>query len=222
MTKDENPVNVVIADSQFLITESLKIILQADSRFYVSKIVTGKDELIAALLQGNIQLLIIDPMSPDLSGLSELQDIKGKFPKLKILIITNILNKIDLQEYNVIGITNIILKTAGREELFEALSSAIKGKKFYSDEVLQILFEDNEKKKSGEETRQLTTSEIEIVRLISEGLTTKEIAVRKFISYHTVITHRKNIFRKLGVSSISELLMLAIRSGWINMIEYHI
>jgi DNA-binding NarL/FixJ family response regulator len=222
MTKDENPVNVVIADSQFLITESLKIILHADGRFFITEIVTDKDELIAALSHDEIQILIIDPSSSDISVLSELQGIRSKFPKLKILIITNIINRIELQEYNSIGITNIILKTADREELFEALTSVIKGKKFYSDEVLQILFEDNERKKTGEETKQLTTSEIEIVRLISEGLTTKEIAVRKFISHHTVITHRKNIFRKLGVSSISELLMLAIRSGWINMIEYHI
>jgi DNA-binding NarL/FixJ family response regulator len=222
MTKDESPVNVVIADSQFLITESLKIILQTDGRFYVSKIVTGQDELIAALSQDEIHILIIDPSSSDISEISELQGIRSKFPKLKILIITNIINRIELQEYNSIGITNIILKTAGREELFEALTSVIKGKKFYPDEILQILFEENERKKPGEETKQLTASEIEIVRLISEGLTTKEIAVRKFISHHTVITHRKNIFRKLGVTSISELLMLAIRSGWINKIEYHI
>ena len=73
-----------------------------------------------------------------------------------------------------------------------------------------------------EETGQLTDSEMEIVRLIAEGLTTKEIASRKYISFHTVITHRKNIFRKLGVSSVSELIMYAIKAGWINMIEYHI
>ena len=69
----------------------------------------------------------------------------------------------------------------------------------------------NEKKSTGEETGQLTTSEMEIVRLIAEGLTTKEIASRKYISFHTVITHRKNIFRKLGVSSVSELIMYAIK-----------
>ncbi len=88
--------------------------------------------------------------------------------------------------------------------------------------MLDLLFEFNEKKGPGEESGQLTASEMEIVRLISEGLTTKEIASRKYISFHTVITHRKNIFRKLGVSSVSELIMYAIKSGWINIIEYHI
>jgi DNA-binding NarL/FixJ family response regulator len=88
--------------------------------------------------------------------------------------------------------------------------------------LLDLLFEISEKKSTGEETGQLTVSEMEIVKLIAEGLTTKEIASRKYISFHTVITHRKNIFRKLGVSSVSELIMYAIKSGWINLIEYHI
>jgi DNA-binding CsgD family transcriptional regulator len=80
----------------------------------------------------------------------------------------------------------------------------------------------NEKKFSSEETGQLTASEIEIVRLVAEGLTTKEIAIRKHISFHTVATHRKNIFRKLGVTNASELLMYAIKAGIIDTIEYHI
>jgi DNA-binding CsgD family transcriptional regulator len=88
--------------------------------------------------------------------------------------------------------------------------------------LLDILLEVDQKKNSIEETGQLTISEIEIVRLISEGLTTKEIALRKFISFHTVISHRKNIFRKLGVTSISELIMYSIKAGWINTIEYYI
>jgi len=125
-------------------------------------------------------------------------------------------------ELNNLGINNIILKTAGREEILEALAATLKGKKYYSNELLDLLFDPGEKKSTNEETGQLTVSEMEIVRLIAEGLTTKEIAARKYISFHTVITHRKNIFRKLGVSSVSELIMYALKSGWINLIEYHI
>jgi DNA-binding NarL/FixJ family response regulator len=125
-------------------------------------------------------------------------------------------------EINKAGINNIILKTAGREEIFEALLATLNGRKYYSSELLDLLFDSGEKKNQGEEPGQLTNTEMEIVRYISEGLTTKEIAQRKFISVHTVITHRKNIFRKLGVSSVSELIMYALRAGWINLIEYHI
>jgi DNA-binding NarL/FixJ family response regulator len=222
MSASENTIRVLIADSQFLITESLKHILKDDVRFHVCNVVMEKKELTKELVRENISLLIIDPSFIELSSFSELREIIRSYPHLHLLVITNGLTKNELLELNNLGINNIILKTAGKEEIFEALAATLKGKKYFSNELLDLLFDINEKKNTGEEASQLTTSEIEIVRLISEGLTTKEIASRKYISFHTVITHRKNIFRKLGVSSISELIMYAIKAGWINIIEYHI
>lgn len=222
MIANEKPVRVVIADSQFLITESLKIILQADGHFIVNKVVTEKIEVIKTLKLENASILIVDPVLIDFASLSELKEIRSSFPDLKLLVITNSVSKIELHDLNNLGIINIILKTAEKEEIFEALNATLNGKKYYSNELLDILFEVDSRKNTGEETGLLTTSELEIVRLISEGLTTKEIASRKFISFHTVITHRKNIFRKLGVSSVSELIIYAIKAGWINNIEYYI
>ena len=222
MSATENTIRVLIADSQFLITESLKHILHDDVRFHVSNVVMEKRELTKELAKGDIALLIIDPSFIELSSFSELKEIINSYPDLQLLVITNGLTRNEMMELNNQGINDIILKTAGKEEIFEALAATLKGKKYYSSELLDLLFDLIEKKNSGEETGQLTASEMEIVRLISEGLTTKEIASRKYISFHTVITHRKNIFRKLGVSNISELIMYALRTGWINIIEYHI
>ena len=222
MIPNEKPVRVLIADSQFLITESLRHILNNEGLYSTGISVVGKNEIIKALNKKEISILIIDPSLIDLNSISEIKDIKNSFPDLKILVLTNSVIKSDLYELNGIGIINVILKTAEREEIFVAIDATLKGKKYYSNELLDILFDVIEKKSSPDDGGQLTNSEMEIVRLISEGLTTKEIAARKFISFHTVITHRKNIFRKLGVSSVSELLMYAIKSGWINMVEYHI
>ena len=222
MNAYKTPLNILIADSQFLITESLKLILQSEGRFNVIRVVTEKSELINVLKLENILLLIVDHSLIDINSISELKEIKSSFPDLKVLVISNSLSKTELIELNSAGINDIILKTAGKKELFEAINSALKGKKYFSGELLDLLFEVNEKKNPGEETGQLTVSEMEIVRLISEGLTTKEIASRRFISFHTVISHRKNIFRKLGVTSISELIMYSIKAGWINTIEYYI
>jgi DNA-binding NarL/FixJ family response regulator len=222
MKKSEKPVQVLIADGQFLITESLKLILQNDGRFIVDKVVTERNDLINSLKLNNVSILIIDPSMVDIAGFNELKEIICSFPEMKFLVITNNVNKKELHEFNSIGITNIVLKSAGKEEITEALNAVINGKKHYSNELLDLLFETGERKNTIEETGQLTNSEIDIVRLIAEGLTTKEIAARKFISFHTVISHRKNIFRKLGVTSISELIMYSIKAGWINTIEYHI
>jgi DNA-binding NarL/FixJ family response regulator len=222
MNTSETPVNLLIADSQFLITESLKFLLQGEGYFRIVKVVSEKNELIKALESENISLLIIDHSLIDIGSISELREIILRFPELKVLVISNSISKPDLHDLNSAGILDIILKTAGREELFEAIDSTLKGKKYYSNELLDMLFEVNDKKSQSEETGQLTVTEREIVRLIAAGLTTKEIASRKFISFHTVISHRKNIFRKLAVTSISELIMYSIKAGWLNTIEYHI
>ena len=178
MSASENTVRVLIADSQFLITESLKHILQEDVRFHVSNVVMEKRELTRELAKGDIALLIIDPSFIELSSFSELKEIINSYPDLQLLVITNGLTRNEMMELNNQGINDIILKTAGKEEIFEALGATLKGKKYYSSELLDLLFDLIEKKNSGEETGQLTASEMEIVRLISEGLTTKEIASR--------------------------------------------
>jgi DNA-binding NarL/FixJ family response regulator len=98
----------------------------------------------------------------------------------------------------------------------------MKSKKYYSEEILDLIFELKEPKADPEKPAHLTSTEMEIVRLISGGMTTKEIANLKNISFHTVNTHRKNIFKKLGVTNASELIMLAIKAGWIDNIEYYI
>jgi DNA-binding NarL/FixJ family response regulator len=222
MTVPGKLINLLIADSQYLITESLKFLFQADGRFNVCKVVTEKNEIINELNHGKIDLLVLDHSLIDIGSINELKEVRSSFPGLKILVISNNVTRPELVELNAAGIKDIILKTAGKEEVFEAIDATLRGKKYYSDELLELLFEVSEKKTPGDETGQLTTTEIEIVRLIADGLTTKEIASRKFISFHTVISHRKNIFRKLGVTSISELIMYSIKAGWINTIEYNI
>jgi DNA-binding NarL/FixJ family response regulator len=87
---------------------------------------------------------------------------------------------------------------------------------------MELLMDTTDTRKIPQESTTLTGSEIEIIRLIADGLTTKEIALRKFISFHTVMTHRKNIFRKAGVNNASELVMFAIRNGIVDSLDYQI
>ena len=222
MNKYETPVNLLIADNQFLITESLRIILSDNRLFKIIDVVSEKSEILRILGCEKISLLIIDHTLTDIGNTSELKEIKALYPDLKVLIISNSIGKNELHELNSAGLNNIILKTINKEELFEAIDSTLKGKKYFSNELIDLLFEVTDKRYPTDDMSQLTVSEIEIVRLIADGLTTKEIAVRKFISFHTVISHRKNIFRKLGVTSISELIMYSIKTGLINTIEYNI
>lgn len=222
MNLNNSSTKIVIADTQFLVVETLKTILSADGRFFVASVVNSQIELIKVLENELCGLLITDISLFDYDSMEDLQRIKLKFPNFSVLILTNSISKVEFTELSKIGVKNIIYKTAERDEIFSAIEATLKGKKYYSDEILDMILELGESKSVPEEPTHLTSSEIEIVRLIAGGLTTKEIASQKNISFHTVNTHRKNIFRKMGVSNASELIMQAIRAGWIDNIEYFI
>jgi DNA-binding NarL/FixJ family response regulator len=213
---------IVIADTQFLVVEALKSLLGNDERFSIVGIVNTQQELYKVLDKESCHLLITDITLLNFEKIDDLESIKQKFPQLTILILTNFVSEAEFTELTKIGIRNIIYKTADRDEVLSAVDAACKGKKYYADEILDMILEMGENKLIPEEPTHLTSSEIEIVRLIASGLTTKEIAIRKNISFHTVNTHRKNIFRKMGVCNASELIIHAIKAGWIDNIEYYI
>jgi DNA-binding NarL/FixJ family response regulator len=208
---------ILIADTQYLTTEALKLLLVEAG--YSIHAVSARSELLEYLQKHEPSLIITDYILFDFRSINDLREIGAQQPGAPVLVLSNSINQMQIKELNNAGIRNIALKTDDRVELLHAVTSAFKGKKAYSGSVLDILL-----KQDGpvEDACLLTTSEIEIVRLISSGLSTKEIATKKHISFHTVMTHRKNIFRKLGVSSSPELMMFAIKAGLIDNIEYHI
>ncbi len=217
MKNNYSNLSVVLADRQFLTNEALSSMLS--HKFRAFSTVSTKSGLQQCLEKEVISLVITDYALFDFDSIGELGELKNRYPETGTIILTNAITSVKIKELNDVGIKNIILKTDEREEIELAIDAALKGKKYYSGEVLDILLK---KDSPTEDISILTPSEIEIVRQIASGLSTKEIATKKHISFHTVMTHRKNIFRKLGVSSSPELLMYAIKAGLIDNIEYHI
>jgi DNA-binding NarL/FixJ family response regulator len=213
---------IIIADSQFLVVEALKTLIGLDERFSVTGVAATHSDLYTLLDHFSSGLLITNLENIDYDGIDDLKNIRQKYPKIAILLLTNAISKQEFSVLTRLGIKNIIYKTADKYELFSALEATLKGKKFYSDEILDLFLDLNEYKNTIEDPKHLTASETEIVKLIASGLTTKEIASKRNISHHTVNTHRKNIFKKMEVSNASELIILAIKAGWIDNIEYYI
>jgi DNA-binding NarL/FixJ family response regulator len=214
--------NIVVADTQFLIIESLKHLIQNSTEYNYAGLAENLSELREILNSDLIHLLITDYSLFDFNGFENLKTLINDFPKTSILVLTNHLNRNEINELTKIGIKSIITKTADEYELFMAMASAIKNKKYYSAVVLDLLTQTHLPKEEFQETGHLTPSEIEIVKQIATGLTTKEIAEKKHLSFHTVMSHRKNIFKKLSINNASELLMYAVKAGLIEDIEYYI
>jgi DNA-binding NarL/FixJ family response regulator len=219
---ENKKINTLIADSQFLITESLKFLIQNSEKYNYHGQCDNFNDLEKILKSNHISLIITDFNLIDYNGFDGLKKITNQYPEICILILTNHVNSAELKELTKLGIRNIIYKTTEAEELFLAMDMTVKRKKYYSEEIFDLFMENNNSKANQTETAHLTPSELEIVKQIAIGLTTKEIAEKKHVSFHTVMSHRKNIFRKLNINNASELLMYAVRKGLIDNIEYYI
>lgn len=208
--------SVVIADSQFLITEALKsLLLERGLKVYV---VADKTRVLALLQQHEVSLIITDHAQLDY-GADELVGLKQKYPDTAILILTGTTSRLKIKELNHGGVSNIAMKTDELNEILDTVSAALRGEKHYSREVLDHLL-----KTDGQTAAHLllTPSEIDVVTMISGGLSINEMASQKSVSVSTVKTHRKNIFRKLRLSSRMELMNYAIKTGLVDNIEYYI
>jgi len=213
-------VQILIADNQYLVTQTLVNYIQQKLHYKVAGVVGSKYDL-ERLLREDLSLVIIDTANLGFNNISDIQDAFNT-SKTPVLVLTNTISRSEIAALNAIGIKNFLLKSTDEDELALAIEITLKGKNYVCQEVMDVIMDQQEGKKPPSENVNLTNTEIEIVKLIAEGLTTKEIASRKFISSHTVMTHRKNIFRKLKVNNASELVMYAIRGGIIDTIEYHI
>ena len=222
MMKEIKPRNLIIADSQFLVVEALKVLIEADGRLKLAGIARNKVELFNLFTNFRSAVLIVDLANIDFQGITEFKKIRKKYPRISIVILTNSITNVDCSALTRLGIGNIVYKTARKEEIIRAIDSALKGEPFYSDEISALpVFE--KLIRSGVRTeQQLTQSEFEIVKLIALGMTTRKIANQKEISYHTVNTHRRNILKKTEVSNSNELILHAIKSGWIENVDFSI
>ncbi|MDO8928533.1 MAG: response regulator, partial [Bacteroidota bacterium] len=115
MSTNNSSKKIVIADSQFLVIETLKTILDADERFIVAGIVNSQMELLKVLENGLYELLITDFSLIDYDSIDDLLKIKQKFQHITILILTNSISKTEFAELSKIGVKNIIYKTADRD-----------------------------------------------------------------------------------------------------------
>jgi DNA-binding NarL/FixJ family response regulator len=210
---------ILVADNQYLITEALQKILTEADGFELLDIVRSPEELVKFFSRNTCDILTIDISILRPNDLHKLGNLKAGHPATVIVVLSSQVSRVEVSSLNKMGINTILYKNAERQDIFEALHAALKGRKYYSPEIMDMLLVDHNKP---DIVISLTGAEKEVVGLIAEGLTTKEIAERKNISFHTVMTHRKNIFRKLGINNVSELMMFAIKSGLIDNIEYYI
>lgn len=211
--------SVFIADNHLLVREGIKGILSGKPELNVVGEATRSSELRKSLAHIKPQILILDYHEPGYFSLEDIQMVRTLSPDTRVLVISTDHNKADILKALEYGVTNYILKECNRDEFIGALYAAIRKEKFFCGKVIDAIVDKHFPKNDTCEPSNLSAREVEIIRLISQGLTNKKIASKLFLSVHTVSTHRKNVLNKLKLNNSSELVAFAIKKGIIEMGE---
>ena len=216
-----HPITLLIADDHRLYVESLVIALEHQSTIPVKILATvnNGDELLQNLHSHKPDLILLDLNMPVMNGLEVIPVIRSEYPDLKILVVTKYSDPKFVKEcLQTHGVSGYVLKTSSLAELLDGIYQVNRGQSYLS-RGLQIYPKetyDGEEPNLFDETflakYNLTRRELEILSLIAHAKSNAEIADGLFISPQTVGAHRKNIMRKLNISSTAGLVRFAIEN----------
>jgi DNA-binding NarL/FixJ family response regulator len=216
-------ISIAIAEPHYLIVEGLKSIASAVNFFNLCGIASDKLELDEIIRTHKPKVLIMD-YACDSFSIEDLKMVKTISPDTKILALTHHVSQSTINLALKSGVCSHVLKDCGKEEIIEAIQATSKEQSFFCSKVLDTLTatEGESKKDSTEfssavcDGLNISEREIEIIRMIAEGYSNKEIADKLFLSTHTVNTHRKNIMNKLGVNNTAGIVLFAVKENIIS------
>ena len=180
-----------------------------------------KTELIEQLKQHQDAVVVLDYTLFDINDIDELEILHERFPLVQWVLFSVDLSTDLVRRVIAIGSAfSILLKESALQEIRECLQFAFRHQRYICQRMTELLLAPQVSRV--DEDVKLTPTETEILKDIALGMTTKEIADHRFSSFHTVNTHRKNIFRKLGVNNVHEATKYALRAGLVDSAEYYI
>ncbi len=211
-------IKVLIADDHAIVRAGLRALLVEAADFNLVGEAVGGYEAIELVGKTNPDVLILDLSMPDLDGISVTRQIKPQFPDLKILILTLHEDEALLKEAIKAGAAGYILKRAAEAELISAIRVILRGDIYVDPAMLRGLIDESPQPHVKQENRDepLTPRETEVLKLIVEGYTNRQIGQELNISIRTVEGHRANIADKLGIHSRVELGRYARQHGLIE------
>lgn len=196
---------LLIVDDHRLFAEGIQFLIEQMAGYAIVGILHRGREVMPFLEQHPINMLLLDIELPDLSGFELATAVHSRYPTLNILALSMRDDQQSINRIRDAGATGYCCKSAGREELFAAIRAVRDGNPYWSPPYIDRL--NQEMIDPG--IHGLTIREQEIIRLIASGISTRTIASRLFLSTRTVETHRKNIYRKLGIHTNVELTLYA-------------
>lgn len=213
-------ISVLIADNNYLSRLGLYTLLSTSSNFEVDYTEDDNFENLVSCIQKNKpKILVLDFQSLNFNS-KQISTLTKTFKRLQILAITDYMSRSEMQSALDSGVRSYLLKECDKEEIIEALHATHNGERFLCGKVAYFLANTEELEvikpqldKVSCQGLGITDRELDVIRLISEGLSNKLIADRLELSTHTVNTHRKNIMAKLSIPNTAGIVMFAVKNN---------
>lgn len=220
MMSGSDLIKIMIVDDHDMVRIGLRTYLMLEPKFEViaeeSNGQSAIDRLLASSEEGHPDIILMDLMMPGMNGIEATRAIIAKYPSMKIVMLTSFLE--DDKVYGAIeaGAVSYVLKTVSAEELIYAINGANKGMPVMTADVSQSLTRGLRQRTAQSGDEGLTEREKEVLLLIADGQSNKEIAEELHISVKTVKTHVSNLLMKCELEDRTQLAVLAHRKGWAN------
>lgn len=213
---------IILADNQDITSLGWKYIINQAGIIMELIEVENKAQLLVRLVLHPNALVILDFSLFDFNSVDELYVLETRFPETFWILFSEELSSSFLMSlFSNTQLFSVVMKSSSMEEIQLGLNESLKSRRFICNYVSNILLDNNKLSESNTKPV-LTATETEILKEMAFGKTTKEIALQRHVSVHTIITHRKNIFRKLEVNTVYEASKYAMRAGIVDLSDYYI
>jgi len=215
-----NAVRILLADDHIVMRNGLRLLLERQPHLQVVGEAADGRQAVALCESANPDVVIMDIAMPNLNGIEAARQIVNRSPRTAIAILSMHSDESYVIRALKAGARAYLLKDSAEADLLAAVRALTEGKSFFSPAISKILVEDYMRQlesRGAEDTYELLTNrEREILQLLAEGRTNKEVANMLNLSLYTVETHRTHILQKLNLHSVPELILYAVRKGIIS------
>jgi two-component system, NarL family, response regulator NreC len=213
-------IRIVLADDHVVMRNGLKLLLERQPNFKVAGEAANGREAVEICEKQKPDVLVLDIAMPNLNGIEAARQISNKLPRIAIVILSMHSDESYVLRALKSGARAYLLKDSAEADLINAIHAVSEGKAFFSPAISKMLVDDYmrrlEQRGVEDSYELLTTREREILQLLAEGKSNKEVAAMLNLSLYTVETHRGNILQKLNLHSVPELILYAVRKGVIS------
>jgi two-component system response regulator NreC len=209
---------VLIADDHAIVRTGLRALVQSEQTLHLVGEATGGYEAIELVAESQPDIVVLDLSMPDLDGIAVTRQLKALYPDMAVLVLTLHEDEALLREAIRSGADGYILKRAAEAELISAIQIVMRGDMYVDPSMLRGLLEKKTRQADStqETVESLTPREIDVLRLIAQGYTNRQIGEELTISVRTVEGHRANLSGKLGLRSRVDLVRYAREHGFIE------